>query len=130
MNLHGIVSAAIGAVNPQQQITIQVSTGNTVAADGTPIPAYAPAVQVTAQVQALTGRDIEHADALNISGIRRALYINGEVDGLVRPSQKGGDLVQLADGSIWLVAEVVEHWPDWTKCIIVLQDDTALPPSA
>ena len=83
---------------------------------------YAPPATVMAQIQALSYNDIIQADNLNIQGVRRKMYIQGEVDGLVRPNNKGGDLVLLPDGSTWLVAMVDEHWPDWTAAIITLQN--------
>ena len=122
MNLHQIVSGAVSAVNPTQLVTVQVSTGSTLGADGTRSPTYSASVQIPAQVQALSYSDMQHADALNIQGIRRSIYLNGEVDGLVRSQNKGGDLITLADGSTWLVQDVPEHWPDWTKCIVTMQD--------
>ena len=41
MNLHSIVSSAIGAVNPNQFVEIRQSVGNTKSPDGTTQPAYA-----------------------------------------------------------------------------------------
>jgi len=46
-------------------------------------------------VDALTYKDIIQVDGLNLNGTRRAIYINGKVDGLVRPENKGGDLITL-----------------------------------
>jgi hypothetical protein len=122
MNLHSIVSGAVGAVNPQQQVSIQVSTGYTTNAAGKRIPTYAEPVTRPAQVQPMQYNDIVIADGLNIQGLRNAIYINGQVDGLVRTHNKGGDLITLADGSVWLVAVIVEDWPDWTKAIITMQN--------
>lgn len=93
MNLHSIASGAINSVNPFIQISIRVSTGYATDANFTRQPAYAPAVTVSGQVQALTFRDIQQLDGLNLQGTRRAIYVNGRVDGLVRVENKGGDLV-------------------------------------
>lgn len=126
MNLHGIVAPLIGAVNPQIALSIQVSTGSTVADDGKQTPTYAAPVTVLGQVQALQYRDIVQMDALNLQGTRRAIYINGRVDGLIRSENKGGDLITIAGGvnaGVWLVAIVAEAWPDWTKALCTLQDD-------
>ena len=122
MNLHGIVSGAIGTVNPLIPVQIKVSTGYVTAPDGSRSSGYAPPATVMAQIQALSYNDIIQADNLNIQGVRRKMYIQGEVDGLVRPGNKGGDLVLMPDGSTWLVAMVDEHWPDWTAAIITLQN--------
>ena len=124
MNLHSIVSGAISVVNPPQSISVRVSTGNTVNADGSVSPSYAAPVKVTANVTALAYNDIIQADSLNIQGVRRKIYINGDIDGLVRAENKGGDLITLPDGTIWLVAMITEHWDSWTSAIITLQNNS------
>jgi hypothetical protein len=125
VNLHGIVAPVIGVVNPNVDAVVQVSTGSTIAADGTRTPTYAAPVTVPAQVQALTFRDIQQIDGLNLQGTRRAIYLYGKVDGLVRAENKGGDLITLSDGpnvGVWLVAVVLECWPDWCKVVATQQD--------
>lgn len=80
-----------------------------------------------AQVQPLTWRDIQQIDGLNLEGTRRKIYLFGAVDGLVRPKRKGGDLITIATGGvndgIWLVAQVLEQYPDWVSAAITLQSD-------
>lgn len=189
MNLHQIASAAIGAVNPLVPLSIRVSLGYATDSDFVRVPSYAPAVTVPGQVQALSYRDIQQVDSLNLQGIRRAIYVNGRVDGLVRVEGKGGDLVtvpgaffrgsisgttltvssigsgrislndgltgsgvldgtritalgtgtggvgtyevdldqtveegNLASGAVYLVALVLEQWPNWCKLAATLQD--------
>lgn len=125
MNLHGIVSGHVGAVNPFVPVSVQVSTGNTTGADGTRTPTYAAPVTVLAQVQPLQFRDIVQMDGLNLQGTRRAIYLNGRVDGLVRVSNQGGDLITIEVGpnaGVWLVAVVAEQWADWVKCLVTLQN--------
>lgn len=189
MNLHQVASGAIGTVNPFISLSIRVSTGSATEDDGSRTPSYAPAVTVSGQVQALTFRDIQQLDGLNLQGTRRAIYVNGRVEGLVRVQNSGGDLVTvpgaffqgsisgttlmvdkmtsgqlsvgdvvggsgvldsttisalgtgtggvgtyevdqdqeiaeeaMTSGAVWLVALVLEHWPDWTKLAVTLQD--------
>lgn len=74
-------------------------------------------------MQALQYNDIIQLDALNIQGERRKIYINGEVDGLVRADKKGGDLITTPDGKVWKVAISLEQWPDWCCVAVTLQDD-------
>jgi len=50
MNLHSIVAPLVGAINPPQLVTVQQSIGNTTAADGTPVPAYATPGAITASI--------------------------------------------------------------------------------
>lgn len=126
MNLHGIVASAVGAVNPQIPVSVQVSTGSTIGANGKRTPIYAAPVTVLGQVQALQFRDIQQMDALNLQGTRRAIYLRGRVDGLVRSENKGGDLITIAEGvnaGVWLVAVMAEQWPDWCKALCTLQND-------
>lgn len=125
MNLHALASGYIAAVNPFIPVEIKVSTGNTTGSDGKRVPTYAAPVTVQAQVQPLSYDDMKHLDGLNIQGTRRAIFINGRVDGLVRVSNKGGDLITIASGvnaGVWLVAIVSEQWPDWCKALVTLQD--------
>lgn len=128
MNLHAIAFANTRAVNPQQTLIVQVSTGNATNADGTRTPTYAAPVTVLGDVQALTYKDIQQISGLNLNGTRRAIYLNGEVDGLVRVENKGGDLITDQYGNVWLVALVLEQWsdvgpvPSWVKCAVTLQN--------
>lgn len=126
MNLHGIVAGAIGAVNPTVRGAIQTSAGYTTNDDGTRVPAYNPIqTNVPMQVQALQFRDITQLDGLNIEGVQRKIYISGRVDGLIRPENKGGDIITIADGygkGVWLVACVLEYWPDWCTVAVTQQN--------
>lgn len=201
VNMHGLVSSVISAVNPPMQVGVQISVGQHVADDGNVKPRYATPgkfngsidgtvltvtdvvegdlmvgqtisdeddliapgttisglgngiggpgtyevnieqtvahetmttfVVLTAQVQPMTWRDIQMLDGLNLQGTRKAIYLNGHVDGLVRNQNKGGDLISLPDGSVWLVAQVLEDFSatsNWIKCAITLQDDIAILP--
>ena len=180
INLHSIVSSAIGKVNPQLFIGVRVSVGNSVAADASVTPAYATpgnfqgsidgdsadrrlrgrgrppgrpdvhrrhrcraarnddrrprhgcrrpgtymvsqtqtvpllpmtaAVNLLAQVQALSGRDLRQIEGLNLQGTLRAVYLNGVIDGIVRVALKGGDLITLPDGS-------VVGWSPWCRSL-------------
>ena len=122
MNLHGIVSAAIGAVNPPQQVMVQISTGSATSPDGNRTPTYLDAMPFAGQVQPLQYSDLMQLDGLNIQGQKRKIYITGKVDGLVRSGKQGGDLITTADGQVWLVALVLEYWADWCCVAVVLQN--------
>lgn len=193
MNLHSVVSGAIGSINPFVPGTIQISTGYTTLDTGERVPAFATPGAFTAditdttmtvsaitsgtlmpgqlmaatgiasgtliveqlsgtdggigtyrvsksqtlssraftsslvvpcQVQPLSSKDIRHIEALNIQGVERAIYIDGHIDGLVRAENKGGDLITIADGpnpGTYLVREMLEAWPDWSKAAVVMQ---------
>jgi hypothetical protein len=125
MNLHKLTRGMVGSVNPNVTASIQKSIGYTTAADGTRTPAYAPAVFVRVQIQALQYNDIAQLDGLNIQGERRAMYISGNWEGIVRADGSGGDLITLPDGSLWLVAQVLEDWGGrrgWVKVAVTRQN--------
>ena len=125
MNLHGIVSGVISAVNPQINVQWLQSTGYTTDNAGKRTPTNT-ALTVRAQVQALSATDIRHTEGLNMTGIMRSVYLYGDVAGIVRIDQKGGDILQFAEvpgGTVrdWLVSQVMETWPDWCRVIVTLQ---------
>ena len=126
MDLHGIVTPVINAVNPEIAAVLKVSTGSTRSTDGSRVPTYAADASITVQVQSLTYKDIQQIDGLNLQGTRRAIYARGEINGLVRSENKGGDLIVVASGvnaGTWLVAMVLEQWPDWCKVAVTLQNN-------
>lgn len=127
MNLNRIANSVIVAVSPNVLLSIQVSTGNTVQADGTPVPTYAAPAAAYGQVQPLSFRDMQQMDAMTLQGTRKAIYINGFVDGLVRPTNKGGDLITVLggpDAGLYLVAQIEETWVNgWCKSLCTLQND-------
>jgi hypothetical protein len=81
---------------------------------------------VPGQVQPISFQDLTQLDGLNIGGVRRAIYINGLVNGLVRSENKGGDLIEVTAGpnaGNYLVALISEAWPNWCKALVTLQND-------
>ncbi|ELF4643998.1 hypothetical protein RNG81_004825, partial [Salmonella enterica subsp. enterica serovar Mbandaka] len=53
-------------------------------------------------------------------GVFATLYTDGNWCGLNRTRQQGGDKFVIGDET-WLVVEVPEIWPDWTRVIVCLQ---------
>lgn len=131
MNLQRLTANVISAVNPPIPCTLQISTGYTIAADGTQIPTYsAPYNNVPAQVQSLTSQDLRKLDGLNLQATMRAIYIQGNVEGVDRNAIKGGDIFTMPDmpsfpgPTTWLVTQVLEHWDGptgWSKLAVTLQ---------
>lgn len=123
MNLHQIVSGAIGAINPFQTATVEYSSGYATSPDGSQVPQYTTVTGVQVQVQALSAKEIQHLDSLNIQGVMRAIYLNGDVQGVDRPLGKGGDLFTLPTGK-WLATTVLETWDGgWCKVAVTLQEN-------
>lgn len=128
MNLHGMVRGVVGAVNPDITATWERSTGYTKTADFKQVPSYATADTVRAQVQALGAGDVKRLEAAAISmqAVMRKVYMYGDVSGIVRDEQQGGDLLHfpLVPGGAaktWLVVSVFETWPDWCCVAVALQ---------
>lgn len=129
MNLHAIVSGAIGAINPPIPCTLKISTGYTISPDATQQPTYDYFQNVPAQIQALSGSDIHRMGGLNTQSTQRAVYFYGSIEGLDRQAGKGGDLLIVPPmpgfprETTWLVTQVLEYWPGWSKCVLTLQND-------
>jgi hypothetical protein len=130
MNLQGITAAYVHAVNPMVPCTLKVSNGTTTNTDFSVAPSYLAPVNVMGQVQALQYKDLMQIEGLNLQGTRRAIYLQGDVEGIVRPNNKGGDLIIFPDGSVWLVAMVLEAFgqfsntpnEQWCKVAATLQN--------
>lgn len=123
MNLHGIVRSAINTVNPDVPSVMKVSSGTyTTDAAGHRVPAYVEQA-VTVQLQPMTYTDLMKVDGLNLQGIVKAAYVNGNFEGVNRPKQKGGDLL-IVNGETWLITQPLEEWPDWCKFVVTLQVKT------
>lgn len=119
MNLHGIAAGAIGAVNPFVPVVVKQSLGYTTESDGTQVPSYR-VINTTGQKQALTGKDIERLNSLNAQGVTDKMYLNGNFEGVFRVLGKGGDLISSC-GKTYLVASVMERWPDWCCVALMMQ---------
>lgn len=127
MNLHAIASPFVAVVNPMVLVTVRISSGLTTAADGSRTPTYATSYQAQAQVQAMTSRDLRQVSGLNLQGTLVGIYLLGDIEGVVRPLVKGGDLITFPDGSVYLVTVALENWgatpaEQWSKLACTLQN--------
>ena len=77
---------------------------------------------MVAQVQALTKKEIEHIDNMNLSPCDRAAYVNGQLQAYDRVTQTGGDFLYFED-RWWKVMAVLEGWTTagWCKVALVGQ---------
>lgn len=123
LNLHGLVRGAIQSVNTDVNVTWRQSSGSAVGPSGKRTPSYNPDVMIRGNVQALTYKDLMQLDGLNLNGEKRAIYLFGDKQGVVRPNAQGGDLIVDAGGSTWLVVQSLEQWPTWCKVAVTLQND-------
>ena len=122
MNLHSLVSGAIGAVNPFVPGAMRVSTGYTTSGSGKRTPTYND-MAVSVQLQAQTYKDLQQTDGLNIQGVVKSAYVNGNFNGVNRPKQQGGDLL-IVGTDTWLIVQPLEEWPGWCKFVVALQVPT------
>lgn len=120
LNLHALVSGAIGTINPFVPASIKQSTGYTVAPGGIQTPTYTETALMV-QVQDLRTDELSQLDGLNLQSDTRAVYLSGNWDGIVRSGRKGGDLIIIGKQT-YLVLAVLEGWPTWTKLACVLQN--------
>jgi hypothetical protein len=116
MNLRAVANRLTSAINPNVAATVQVSTGYTTGASGKQVPNYAAPVAATVQMQALTKKEIEHLDSMNLSQTQVAIYADMQLTGVDRTKNSGGDLVTIG-GDTWLVTAVLEGWTvaGWCK---------------
>lgn len=127
INVRAAANAAIQVVNPNITATFYRSTGFTINAAKKQVPSYAAGTSVAIQAQAVSARDLKHLEGLNIEGVIRSVHMWGNTQGVVRPSQQGGDLLYFRDvptGTlrVWKVVKVVETWPDWSHVIVNMQE--------
>lgn len=125
MNLHGLVRGAITTINPDIPAQMMVSTGQyTTDAAGHRTPSYSTQ-NVTLQLQPLSYTDLMKIDGLNLQGIIKSAYVNGNFEGVNRPNQKGGDYLLIpSKNEKWLITQPLEEWPDWCKFVVTLQVNT------
>lgn len=100
---------------------------------GEQVPQYAPDVTAQAQIQSLTASELQHPEMLNQQGVKRKVYLFGNLQGVVRANAKGGDLLLFSQSlggpvQVWLVVVPFETWtPDaagWCSLGVVLQTDS------
>jgi hypothetical protein len=90
-----------------------------------PSQAMTTALELLAQIQPMGWRDLQLTEGLNLGGERRTMYANADINGVLRVELKGGDLVTLPSGQVWLVAQQLEGWSEtagWSKTAITLQN--------
>jgi len=126
INMHATVRGAITSVNNDIAAMFQASTGNTPNATGKQTPSYATAVPVKIQSQPLKYSDLQHINNMNLTGVFRSIHMYGNTQGVVRPTQQGGDLLTFKQSpgvatQTWLVISVMETWAEWSRVLVCLQ---------
>lgn len=134
MNLNAIIAPITAAIAPSQPVTVYLSAGPAATqTGGQRAPTYADPFLATAAIQPVTTGDLRKLEGLNIQGVSEKIYLNGQLRGLQRINQLGGDLVILPDGATYLIKAVLEAWrfvsagEGWCCVAVVLQNDAKLP---
>lgn len=125
MNVRSMANAATSTVTRNTMATLVKNQGYTTDAAGhrTPLQQFLP---VRAQVQGVSANDLQHLDGMNVQGVMRSVHLHGDIGGVVRIDQKGGDTLLFAEvptaaPQTWLVVKVMETWQHWCRVIVVMQ---------
>lgn len=132
INLRSMANRLTSGVNPNVTADLLVSTGYVTDASGLQIPTYAEPEPVVVQVQALTQKELQHLDKLNITNGQAGVFVDRQLNSADRSTGSGGDVFQFPDtpnvpadlrGSEWLVVAVLEGWPGsgWCRAAITRQ---------
>ena len=130
MNLRALANASTQLINPNIPVTVKVPNGYSIdPATLRQVPAYITQ-SALGQVQAMDGDDLKQIAGLNIQGTIRAVYLYGNIGGVIRPDdQPSARLIFTTNesGEIkareWSVFKVLESWPDWCKVAVVYQNE-------
>ena len=123
MNLRNIANRATSAINPNTVASWRAYLGYTTGSSGKTVASYADAADLTVQAQALTKKEIEHIDSMNLSPCDRAAYANGQLQAYDRVAQTGGDFLYF-ENRWWKVMAILEGWTTagWCKVALVGQN--------
>lgn len=123
MNLHEVVSSAINAINPFQEISITSRGGYFTNEYGEREALENETITVMADIQPISSEDIKFINNYNQSSIYKSFYVSSDVHGINRPMAKSGDIVKW-NGQTYYVSSLKEGWYDtcgWNHFIGVLQ---------
>lgn len=128
-SLFAMAAAATHAVLPCIVATLRMSDGYDTQPDGTTRPRYND-VLVSVRIQPASAADLALHEGLGQNTLTRTVYMPGEIKGVDRAHQFGGDLL-LFEGATWLVTGQPELWSEtqggvkWSRLLVTRQE----PPS-
>lgn len=132
LNLRGIANNAIQGINPNLPITLRMGSYQINPDTLLQEPVYTES-QVMGNVQSLSNDDLAQVAAVNLEGTVKAVYLYGNVSGVVRSSGQASSELLFKDdiGGVvgiwtWNVYKVAEAWPGWCKVFAVLQENEAV----
>lgn len=121
IDVRGLANMATQNVNPNQVVTLEVSTGYTVDDYGKQI-ATRESQLIEVQTQSITSTERYNLDLINKQGEFISIYAFGSIDGIRRWIQKGSSrFIFPAYGEeepvIWVVDQKAESFATWTRVI-------------
>lgn len=126
MNLRNIANRSTQRINPNLPATVTKNLGYSTSASGHRTPTFGAPIAVIVQFQALTKKEVEHLDALNVAGTEMAAYVDMQLSSPDRTTSGGGDFITFGTtatipielrGTQWWVTFVLEGWTTagWCK---------------
>ena len=117
MNLHAIVSGAIGSVNHHEMVTIYRCNGTTNTT--CMVSVTYTHEDIMAQVQAPNAGDLKLFDHLADAKHVKKFYINASAHTINRHEETAGDIIERADGSYWLIDMIRDDFsPEGWLCVL------------
>lgn len=129
LNLHQIVRGAINYNNPDEQLTLYRSTGQTANINGIKTALYEAPETVMGQFQAENDAALQFADLAGKNSIIKRLYLYSDESpetrpwGMDRPIARFGDVVCDRFGRYWLTIAVLDDFSSvgWVSLRVQLQ---------
>ena len=120
VNVRAIANRQTSGINPNTVAQLRAFQSYAVLPSGKTASTYAAASPIVIQAQALSKKEVEHIDAMNLSPCERAAYANGQLQAYDRVAQTGGDML-LFEIRWWRVMAVLEGWSTagWCKVALV-----------
>lgn len=126
MNIRNIANRSTQRINPNLTATVTRGTGYTTSPSGHRTATTSAPIPVVIQFQALTKKEVDHIDALNVAGTEIAAYANMQLSSPDRTTGVGGDFISFGTdaaipenlrGTQWWVTIVLEGWATsgWCK---------------
>lgn len=126
VNLRAIANRYTSTINPNVTVQRHAYAGRVRSPSGKVKATYADPVPLVAQFQALSKKDVEHLDNMNLSTCERAAFVNGQLVAFDRAEQTGGDII-VGDGAVWMVMAILAGWTQSGWCKVALTKQNGMP---
>jgi hypothetical protein len=121
LNLHEIVSGAIGSVNRHEEITLYRCKGFT--NEKGKVKTSYEASTLRAQIQRPNAADLELNERVARASQSIKAWFNAPADTINRVDQSTGDIIKRADGTYWLIVSIRESYAQegWLSVLAIEQ---------